>query len=82
MIDTYNKQLPNATIKMIDNVPEPNSLESFCITTGNFWRAVIRCEKCFVLFVTTTASREIASAPIKMSSSSIVFILLVLLPTR
>ena len=29
MIDTYNKQHPNATIKMIDNVPEPNSLESF-----------------------------------------------------
>ena len=29
MIDTYNKQHPNATIKMIDNVPEPNSLDSF-----------------------------------------------------
>lgn len=29
MIDTYNKQHPNATIKMIDNIPEPNSLESF-----------------------------------------------------
>lgn len=29
MIDTYNKQHPNATIKLIDNIPEPNSLESF-----------------------------------------------------
>lgn len=28
MIDTYNKQHPSATIKMIDNIPEPNSLES------------------------------------------------------
>ena len=29
MIYTYNKQHPNATIKMIDNIPEPISLESF-----------------------------------------------------
>lgn len=29
MIDTYNKQHPNAIIKMIDNIPEPISLESF-----------------------------------------------------
>jgi hypothetical protein len=29
MIETYNKQHPSATIKMIDNIPEPNSLESF-----------------------------------------------------
>lgn len=29
MIDTYNKQHPNATIEMIDNIPEPNSLDSF-----------------------------------------------------
>lgn len=29
MIGTYNKQHPNATIKMIDNIPEPISLESF-----------------------------------------------------
>jgi hypothetical protein len=29
MIETYNKQHPNATIKMIDNIPEPISLESF-----------------------------------------------------
>lgn len=29
MIYTYNKQHPNATIKMIDNISEPISLESF-----------------------------------------------------
>jgi hypothetical protein len=29
MIETYNKQHPNTTIKMIDNIPEPISLESF-----------------------------------------------------
>jgi len=29
MIETYNKQHPNTTIKMIGNVPEPISLESF-----------------------------------------------------
>lgn len=29
MIELYNKQHPNATIKMIDNIPKPISLESF-----------------------------------------------------
>ena len=29
MIYTYNKQHPNATIKMIDNIHEPISMESF-----------------------------------------------------
>lgn len=29
MIDTYNKQHPNTTIKLIDNISEPISLESF-----------------------------------------------------
>lgn len=29
LIETYNKQHINATIKMIDNIPEPISLESF-----------------------------------------------------